>query len=45
MDRIHYFADNEFCAEGVISNGMLYISGQLSLDLDTREVAVGGQLT
>ena len=29
-------------APGVISNGMLYISGQLSLDLDTREVAVGG---
>ena len=23
MDRIHYFADNEFCAEGVISNGMV----------------------
>ena len=29
-------------APGVISNGMLYISGQLSLDLDTREVAKGG---
>lgn len=29
-------------APGVISNGMLYISGQLSLNLDTREVAVGG---
>ena len=27
---------------GIISNGMLYISGQLSLDLDTREVAKGG---
>ncbi len=27
---------------GIISNGTLYISGQLSLDLDTREVAQGG---
>lgn len=27
---------------GVISNGMLYISGQLSIDLDTRKVAEGG---
>lgn len=27
---------------GMISNGMLYISGQLSLDLDTREVVAGG---
>lgn len=27
---------------GVISNGMLYISGQLSIDPDTREVAQGG---
>lgn len=27
---------------GVISNGMLYISGQLSLDMDTREVVKGG---
>ena len=29
-------------AAGIISNGMLYISGQLSLDLDTREVCSGG---
>ena len=29
-------------AAGIISNGMLYISGQLSLDLDTREVCPGG---
>ena len=29
MDRIHYFADNEFCAEGVISNGMVALK-QLS---------------
>ena len=29
MERIHYFADNEFCAEGVISNGMLALK-QLS---------------
>lgn len=29
-------------APGVISNGNLYISGQLSLDLDTRKVAEGG---
>lgn len=27
---------------GIISNGTLYISGQLSLDLDTREVVKGG---
>ncbi len=27
---------------GIISRGMLYISGQLSLDLDTRKVADGG---
>lgn len=27
---------------GMISNGMLYVSGQLSLDLDTREVCTGG---
>lgn len=27
---------------GMISNGMLYISGQLSLDPDTRKVADGG---
>ncbi len=27
---------------GVVSGGMLYVSGQLSLDLDTREVAQGG---
>ena len=29
-------------AAGIISNGMLYISGQLSLDPDTREVCSGG---
>lgn len=27
---------------GIISNGMLYISGQLSIDPDTRQVAEGG---
>ncbi|MCR3956704.1 MAG: RidA family protein [Gudongella sp.] len=27
---------------GVISNGMLYVSGQLSIDPDTRELPVGG---
>lgn len=27
---------------GMISNGMLYISGQLSIDPDTREVVKGG---
>ena len=27
---------------GMISNGMLYISGQLSIDLDTRKVPEGG---
>lgn len=27
---------------GMISNGILYISGQLSLNLDTREVCRGG---
>ena len=29
-------------APGVISGNQLYISGQLSLDLDTRQVAQGG---
>ncbi len=29
-------------APGIISNGMLYISGQLSIDLDTRKVPDGG---
>ena len=29
-------------APGMISNGMLYISGQLSIDLDTRQVPQGG---
>lgn len=27
---------------GIISNGMLYISGQLSLDPDTRQLPTGG---
>ena len=27
---------------GVISNGMLYVSGQLSIDPDTRELPAGG---
>ena len=27
---------------GIISNGMLYISGQLSIDPDTRKVPAGG---
>ncbi len=27
---------------GMISNGMLYISGQLSVDLDTRRIPEGG---
>lgn len=27
---------------GIISNGMLYVSGQLSIDPDTRQVAQGG---
>lgn len=27
---------------GMISNGMLFISGQLSLDLNTRKVPIGG---
>ena len=34
--------NNGHYAAGIISNGMLYISGQLSLDLDTREVCSGG---
>ena len=29
-------------AAGIISNGTLYISGQLSIDLDTRQVCSGG---
>ena len=39
----------KYCAEnkghytpGIISNGMLYISGQLSIDPDTRKVPEGG---
>lgn len=28
--------------QGIISNGMLYISGQLSIDPDTRKVPTGG---
>ena len=27
---------------GIVSNGMLYISGQLSLDPDTRQLPEGG---
>jgi len=27
---------------GILSNGLLFISGQLSLDMDTRRVAQGG---
>ena len=27
---------------GIISNGLLFISGQLSIDPDTRQVAQGG---
>ena len=27
---------------GIISNGLLFISGQLSIDPDTRKVAEGG---
>lgn len=30
---------------GIISNGMLYISGQLSIDPDTRKVPEGGMET
>lgn len=38
-----YQAENKgHYSPGVISNGMLYISGQLSIDPDTREVAQGG---
>lgn len=39
----NYAAENKgHYSPGVISNGILYISGQLSVDPDTREVAQGG---
>ncbi len=38
-----YLAENKgHYSAGIISNGMLYISGQLSIDPDTRQVATGG---
>lgn len=45
MKLIHpeYRAENKgHYSPGVISNGMLYVSGQLSLDPDTRRVVEGG---
>lgn len=39
----HYLGENKgHYSPGMISNGMLYVSGQLSIDPDTREVAKGG---
>lgn len=38
-----YKAENKgHYSPGVISNGMLYVSGQLSIDPDTRELPKGG---
>lgn len=38
-----YKAENKgHYSPGVISNGMLYVSGQLSIDPDTRELPAGG---
>ncbi len=38
-----YAAENRgHYTPGIVSNGMLYISGQLSIDPDTRQVAQGG---
>ncbi len=38
-----YKAENKgHYSPGVISNGMLYVSGQLSIDPDTRELPEGG---
>ncbi|KIR03730.1 putative translation initiation inhibitor [Lachnospiraceae bacterium TWA4] len=42
MVQIHAGENKGHYSPGVISNGTLYISGQLSLDLDTREVVKGG---
>ena len=40
---IKYGSENKgHYTPGVISNGMLYISGQLSIDPDTREIPEGG---
>lgn len=38
-----YLAENKgHYSPGVVSNGMLYISGQLSIDPDTRSIPFGG---
>ena len=38
-----YLAENKgHYSPGVVSNGMLYISGQLSIDPDTRSIPSGG---
>lgn len=43
MINPEYRAENKgHYSPGVVSNGMLYISGQLSLDPDTRTVVEGG---
>ena len=45
MEKIipHYDSKNKgHYTPGIVSNGMLYISGQLSIDPDTQQVAKGG---
>ena len=45
MEKIipHYATENKgHYTPGILSNGMLYISGQLSIDPDTRQVPEGG---
>lgn len=40
---VNYLGENKgHYSPGIISNGMLYISGQLSIDPDTRKVPAGG---
>lgn len=40
---VNYLSENKgHYTPGIISNGMLYISGQLSIDPDTRKVPEGG---
>lgn len=40
---VNYLSENKgHYTPGIISNGMLYVSGQLSIDPDTRKVPDGG---
>lgn len=42
ITSIYYGENKGHYTPGIISNGMLYISGQLSIDPDTRKVPEGG---